>query len=252
MTETPTTGRRGRPRNEKAREEILDVAMEALLNHGITAMNMDTVAASAGVSKATIYRWWPSKETLAMDALYRTWESAPSPPDTGSLRDDLRNLLWPWTELITRRPYGRVIAGLLGHVVTNPDFALTYRARFLDQRRDHGRMILQQAIARGEIPARTRTETILDLLYGPIYHRLMHGHAPLDHTFVDDIVDIVLDGIHPRTDQQTHHETTDPPNPLRSTHDNQSVDTDFPRREPITTATYMGTPPRIPTPPTRR
>lgn len=208
MTESPPTVRRGRPRNQKARDAILDAAMEALLDHGVTAMNMDLVAAAAGVSKATIYRWWPSKETLAMDALYRRWESAPSPPDTGSLRDDLRNLLWPWTQLVTQRPYGRVIAGLLVQVLTDPDFALTYRARFLDQRRDHGRMILQQAIARGEIPARTRVETVLDLLYGPIYHRLMHAHAPLDHTFVDDIVDTVLDGIHPRT-----HTTTTTPLP---------------------------------------
>ncbi|WP_067901453.1 TetR/AcrR family transcriptional regulator [Nocardia vaccinii] len=195
MTDAPTTARRGRPRNERAREAILDAAMDSLLDHGVAAMNMDLVAAAAGVSKATIYRWWPGKETLAMDALYREWESVPSPPDTGSLRDDLRNLLWPWTELITQRPYGRVIAGLLVQVRTDPDFALTYRARFLDQRRDHGRLILQQAIARGEIPARTHTETVLDLLYGPIYHRLMHGHAPLDRTFVEDIVDIVLDGI---------------------------------------------------------
>ncbi|MBY8861966.1 TetR/AcrR family transcriptional regulator [Nocardia sp. CA2R105] len=217
MSEAPTTVRRGRPRNEKARETILDVAMEALLDHGVAAMNMDTVAAAAGVSKATIYRWWPSKETLAMDALYRKWESAPAAPDTGSLRDDLRNLLWPWTELIARRPYGRVIAGLLGQVVTDPEFALTYRARFLEQRRDHGRMILQQAIARGEIPARTRIETVLDMLYGPVYHRLMHGHAPLDHTFVDDIVDVVLDGLRPRTNQHPRHETTNPERPQGDT-----------------------------------
>ncbi|OBA41661.1 hypothetical protein A5780_06405 [Nocardia sp. 852002-20019_SCH5090214] len=213
MTEASTTARRGRPRNEKARAAILDAAMDQLLDQGVAAMNMDVVAAAAGVSKATIYRWWPSKEKLAMDALYRTWESAPSTPDTGSLRDDLRNLLWPWTELVTRRPYGRVIAGLLGQVVTDPDFALTYRARFLDQRRDHGRLILQEAIARGEIPARTRVETVLDMLYGPVYHRLMHGHAPLDHTFVVDIVDIVLDGIHPRIDQRPRRGTTDPETP---------------------------------------
>ncbi|MGF6881360.1 AcrR family transcriptional regulator [Nocardia sp. GAS34] len=200
MTEAPSTMHRGRPRDEKAREAILDAAMDSLLEHGVTAMNMDLVAAAAGVSKATIYRWWPGKETLAMDALYRTWGSVPEPPDTGSLRDDLRNLLWPWTELLTRRPYGRVIAGLLVRVRADPDFALHYRTRFLDQRREHGRLILQQAIARGEIPARTHTEAVLDLLYGPVYHRLMHGHAPLDQTFVEDIVDIVLDGIRPRTD----------------------------------------------------
>lgn len=199
MTEAPSTVRRGRPRDQKARDAILDAAMDSLLEQGVAGMNMDVVAAAAGVSKATIYRWWPSKEALAMDALYRKWESVPATTVTGSLREDLRNLLWPWTELVAWRPYGRVIAGLLVHVLTDPDFALTYRAYFVDQRRDHGRLILQEAIARGEIPARTHTETVLDLLYGPVYHRLMHGHAPLDQTFVEDIIDIVLDGIHPRT-----------------------------------------------------
>jgi AcrR family transcriptional regulator len=173
----------------------MDAAMELMLDRGVAAMTVDAVAAAAGVSKATIYRRWPSKETLAMDALYRNWEAAPHSGDTGSLREDLRNLLWPWARLVTRRPYGRVIAGLLVEVLTEPDFALAYRARFVEQRRDHGRLILQHAIGRGDIPAHARVEVVLDLLYGPIYHRLLHGHAPLDEGFVDDVVDIVLNGI---------------------------------------------------------
>jgi len=79
--------RRGRPRSEKARQAILHAAAELLLNHGLGAVSMDTVAERAGVSKATIYRWWPTKETLALDALYHEWDTAqPSLPDTGSLR----------------------------------------------------------------------------------------------------------------------------------------------------------------------
>ena len=64
---------RGRPRSEKARKAILAAAAELLLARGLSAVSMDAVAERAGVSKATIYRWWPTKETLALDALYTEW-----------------------------------------------------------------------------------------------------------------------------------------------------------------------------------
>ena len=67
---------------------------------------MDTVAARAGVSKATIYRWWPTKETLALDALYTEWANVPPAPDTGSLEGDLLALLRPWVRLATNGPTG--------------------------------------------------------------------------------------------------------------------------------------------------
>jgi AcrR family transcriptional regulator len=72
VTETP---RRGRPRSERASDAIFDAAAELLLEHGLDAVSMDAVAERAGVSKATIYRWWPTKETLALDALYHEWEA---------------------------------------------------------------------------------------------------------------------------------------------------------------------------------
>ncbi len=156
---------------------------------------MDAVAARAGVSKATIYRWWPTKETLALDALYHEWAGVPPAADTGSLRDDLLSLFRPWARLASRRPYGRVIAALLTESQTDPAFAREYRARFVEPRRDQARKIFRRAIERGEIPADTKIEVVLDLLYGSIYHRLLHGHAPLSDRFVRDVIDTTLDGI---------------------------------------------------------
>ncbi|MEU7769115.1 TetR-like C-terminal domain-containing protein [Nocardia sp. NPDC049190] len=190
-----TTTRRGRPRSEKARDAILHASIELLLERGVAATTVDAVAVAAGVSKATIYRWWPTKETLAMDALYQEWAAMSPAVDTGSVRADLRTLLCPWAELAARRPYDRIIAGLLVEVVSDPDFALEYRARFLEHRREQGRLILQRAIRHGEIPADTPLEIVLDMLYGPVYHRLLHGHAPIDAAFVRQVIDIVLDGI---------------------------------------------------------
>ena len=188
---------RGRPRSEKAQNAILQAAAELLLEQGLAAVSMDAVAARAGVSKATIYRWWPTKETLALDALYHEWAGVPRARDTGSLRGDLLSLFRPWARLASRRPYGRVIAALLTEAQTDPAFARQYRARFVEPRRDQARAIFRRAIERGEIPANTKIEVALDLLYGPIYHRLLHGHAPLNDQFVRDVIDTALNGLAP-------------------------------------------------------
>ncbi len=189
---------RGRPRSEKAHHAIRQAAAELLLEQGLAAVSMDAVAARAGVSKATIYRWWPTKETLALDALYHEWAAVPPPLDTGSLRGDLLSLLRPWIRLARQRPYGRAIAALLTQAQLDPGFAGQYRARFVEPRRDQARAIFARAIERGEIPAGTKIEVALDLLYGPVYHRLLHGHAPLDDQFARDVIDTALDGITPR------------------------------------------------------
>src|SRR6202167_6549768 len=186
---------RGRPRDEKGHHAILEAAAELLLDQGLAAVSMDAVATRAGVSKATIYRWWPTKETLALDALYHEWAAVPPPRDTGSLRGDLLSLLRPWARLASRRPYGRAIAPLVTDAQTDPTFAREYRTRFVEPRRDQARAIFHRAIERGEIPADTKTEVALDLLYGPIYHRLLHAHAPLNDRFVRDVIDTTLGGI---------------------------------------------------------
>jgi AcrR family transcriptional regulator len=156
---------------------------------------MDAVAERAGVSKATIYRWWPTKETLALEALYHEWDTArPSTRDTGSLRGDLLALLRPWIRRVRARPYGRVIAALIAEANTDPNFAEQYRARFVEPRREPARTLFKRAIDRGEISADTDVEVALDLLYGPFYHRLLHGHAPLTDRFVQAVVDSALAG----------------------------------------------------------
>jgi AcrR family transcriptional regulator len=205
MTTTGVTGEgpaeaapRGRPRSEKARTAILEAAADLLLARGLSAVSMDAVAEQAGVSKATIYRWWPTKETLALDALFTEWADArPHPRDTGALRGDLLSLLRPWVRLASSRPYGRVIAALLTKSQTDPDFAAEYRQRFVEPRRDQARAIFRRAIERGEIPADALVEVALDLLYGALYHRLLHGHAPLNERFARDVIDTVLDGVLP-------------------------------------------------------
>src|SRR5438874_10883422 len=125
--------RRGRPRSERAQKAILAAAIELLLEQGLHAMSMDDVAKRAGVSKATIYRWWTSKELLALDALATEW--APAAPaaerDTGTLCGDLLARFRPWLRQLNQKPFGRVIAGLVAEAQTDPEFARLYRQHFV-------------------------------------------------------------------------------------------------------------------------
>ena len=189
---------RGRPRSETARKAVLAAAADLLLDHGLHAVSMDTIAERAGVSKATIYRWWPKKEILALDMLFTEWSAVtPQQYESGLLRSDLIALLRAWTRLSSSRHYGRVVAALLTEARTDPAFSAEYHRRILEPRRDQARMIFADAVGRGEIPRQTKVEVAIDLLYGPLYHRLLHGHAPLDDQFVEDLVDMALAGIHP-------------------------------------------------------
>ena len=191
-TDTP---RRGRPRSEKARHAILDAAAELLLLRGLSAVSMDAVAERAGVSKATIYRWWPSKEMLALDALL-DWAAAAAPPrDTGSLRGDVLALIRPWVREIRRKAFGPVIAAFVNEAQADPEFADAYRTRFVEPRRDAMRAVFARAAERGEVPADLDVEVALDLIYGAVYHRVLHGHAELTDRFAWDVVELALNGI---------------------------------------------------------
>jgi AcrR family transcriptional regulator len=190
---------RGRPRSEARKQAILQAAFELLGERGLAATSMDAVAERAGVSKATIYRWWESKELLALDALYAAWDiAAPVARQTGTLRAEMLALVRPWVRLVARGPSARILTALLAEAQNDPEFGRAYRAHFIEPRRDQARAVFSRAIARGEIAAGIDVEVAIDLLWGPLYHRLFHGHAPLNERFARRSVDTALAGILPR------------------------------------------------------
>jgi AcrR family transcriptional regulator len=171
--------------------------MRLVLDQGLHAVSIEEVARHAGVSKATIYRWWPSKERLVLDALAAEWVAAavPFPEQSGSLRADLLARFRPWIRQLNSQPFSRVVAGLVAEAQVNAEFAELYREYFVKPRREAARELLVHARDRGEIGADTDFEVTLDLLYGPIYHRMLHGHAPLTERFAEDVIDHVLAAI---------------------------------------------------------
>jgi hypothetical protein len=88
-----------------------------------------------------------------------------------------------------------VVAELVAEAQTDPEFASIYHARFVAPRREPASTLLRRAIDRGELRPDIDADLALDLVYGPLYHRLLHGHAPLNDRFVRDVVDAVLAGL---------------------------------------------------------
>ncbi|HEY5023609.1 MAG TPA: TetR/AcrR family transcriptional regulator [Acidimicrobiales bacterium] len=191
----PASARRGRPRSTHAEQAILKATTEILEERGFPALTMEEVATRAGVGKATVYRWWSSKGTLAFDAfLARFLESQPL-PDTGSLRGDLLAALRAWIRTVKGTATGLILAGLVAEVQRDPRLADEWRERFVGVVRDHHRIMLERAIERSEIPPHCDTDVVLDLLYGSAYHRLLQSHLPLTDRFARGVVDIIVDGL---------------------------------------------------------
>ena len=191
----PAVPVRGRPRSQEADRAILAAALDLLASRGLAAMSMEEVAARAGVGKATIYRRWPSKGLLALDAFVASFQAEQSLPDTGTLRGDLVAALTGWVRAVTRTPMGPMLTGLIAEAQHDPSLRAAWRERVLEPLRSQHRVMLDRAIARGEIPATVDREVVLDLFFGAAQHRLLLGHLPLTDDFIRSVVDVILDGI---------------------------------------------------------
>lgn len=194
MAQSAAPRRPGRPRSDQVTAAILRAAAELLAEEGLLAMTLDAVAARAGTSRATIYRWWDSKESLALDAI-EARDSAhfgDASADTGSLAGDLLAGIEARVRAATAPGMMQVWAALLARAHADADFGAIYRARFVAPVRLIGREAFARAIARGEIPAGTDIELALDLVYGAVVSRLLHENAPVDARFARDHVRYVM------------------------------------------------------------
>jgi AcrR family transcriptional regulator len=189
---------RGRPRSVEADRAILAATVDLLASRGLAAMSIEEIAARAGVGKATIYRRWPSKGLLALDAFVTVFREQQPLPDTGTLRGDLIAALTAWVQAVTRTPMGPMLTGLIAEAQHDHDLREAWRDRVLGPLRSQNRIMLDRAIARGEIPATVDREVVLDLFFGAAQHRLLLGHLPLTDEFIGEVVDVILNGIRPR------------------------------------------------------
>ena len=184
----------GRPRSERARRAILEAANELLEGEGFSGVTVEAIAERAGVSKATVYRWWPNRAAVVMEGFLSTVSSEVPFPHTGHAREDIRLHMRRLADAFGGK-IGRTVAALIAEGQADPELAEALRSRWLSVRRAEAREILELGVARGELREDLDPEVAVDVLYGPIYYRMLVGHAPLDDDFADALADHIFAGL---------------------------------------------------------
>jgi AcrR family transcriptional regulator len=183
----------GRPRSEASRRAILRSTLRLLRNHGFSELTIEAIAADANVGKTTVYRWWPAKGVLVVDAFLYGSEKQLRFPDTGSVRSDMRQQMNQLVGILSTRR-GRIVAALIGGGQSDPELIEAFRERFVRPRRQEAYATLRRGVDRGELPRALNMDALLDSLYGPIYMRFLIWKKGLNEQFVAEVCRMVFDG----------------------------------------------------------
>ncbi len=182
----------GRPRSEEAHKAILDATLELLVEVGFSALTVEGVASRAGVGKATIYRRWPSKLPLVVEAFGRLpgFEEV----DTGDLAEDLKRMIRSYIQVFNSTPLSAVLPSLAGERSHNPELSQLFDPVSIERRRP---LILafERAVERGEVPADLDVELAADLVVGPIAVAVFFKGGKITTRSVGPMVDLALEGI---------------------------------------------------------
>ncbi len=185
---------RGRQRSSVAEAAILKATLYLLERKPLRQVSADAIARRAGVSKATIYKWWPNKSLVALDAFLASMAEHVPMPDTGSARQDFTKQLQSVVEFYSSSQ-GRLFCQFIAEGQNDPAFLAQFRDRFLYIRRDAGRVMWRRGVARGEIRSDIDSEIVLDLIYGPMVFRLLAGHGSLGEQEASTMIAVIFEGL---------------------------------------------------------
>ncbi|MDT0342486.1 TetR/AcrR family transcriptional regulator [Streptomyces litchfieldiae] len=188
----PPRARPGRRRSEESRRAILGAALDLVGEGGFAGLTVEGVAARAGVGKQTIYRWWPSKADVLLDALVEEAELRVPAGDHGGYAADLRAFLGDTFRLGSRPWVAEVLRALMAHAQVDPAFGERFRDSFLRARRDALRRIVERARERGDLPPRPAPDTVLDLVFGVLWYRILATREPLDEALVGELLSVLV------------------------------------------------------------
>lgn len=172
--------------------DVLVATAEELSRVGYAALRVEDVATRSRVNKTTIYRRWPTKPELVAAAVRAVWES-PEVPDTGSLRNDFIASLKK-TAAFAMSPLGRGLTRVIQMEFAHPEFEVIARALRTEYRALREELV-QRGIDRHELPADTEARFLSNMLTAPIFSRLFTDGEPVDTTFIETVVDVVLAGV---------------------------------------------------------
>lgn len=180
----------GRPRSETSRLAVIAATMSLLDGHSVRDLTVDAIAREAGVSKATIYRWWPTKTRLVIDAFMETMAPRTPMPKPGAGLPDLASHVASVVREYQGK-FGRIVAEIIAEGQFDPDTFNYFRETLISKRRIFAQTIVNNAKVRGEIRSDIDTDVLIDMLYGPIYYRLLVGNAPLTAAFANELAQMV-------------------------------------------------------------
>jgi len=181
----------GRPRSEESRQAILAAAIELAVEVGYAGLTIEGIAARAGVGKQTIYRWWPSKADVLLEAGAVKADRFVPVDDQGSYRADLRAFLRASYAMGNQPRFADVLRTLMAEAQLDRDFGERFRVSFLERRRDALAVITDRARERGDLPAHPDPATVADIVFGTIWYRMLATRRPLDEALADDLIGVL-------------------------------------------------------------
>jgi AcrR family transcriptional regulator len=193
-TELKQGGERERSRTELA---ILAATRELLAQGGVHGLTVEGVAARSGVAKTTIYRRYRDKRELALAVLIDMVETVAAVPDLGDTRRELEGFVEATIHVLGSTLMGRVMQGLVSDLANDPKLAAAFRERVVELRVAEVRRMVERGVERGDLRPDTDVGIAHELLFGPVYYRLLLGAAPLDKRLAPLLVDAVLKAFAP-------------------------------------------------------
>lgn len=181
----------GRPRSQDSRAAILTAALTLAAEAGYGKLTIDGIAARAGVGKQTIYRWWPSKADILLEAGLAKAELHVPVADQGSYQADLRAFLQASYEMANHAPFADVLRVLMAEAQIDAGFGERFRAAFLERRREALAVITGRARERGDLPDRPAPGIVADIIFGTIWYRILATRQPFDEQLADDLLAIL-------------------------------------------------------------
>ncbi|CAN7220478.1 TetR/AcrR family transcriptional regulator [Paenibacillus sp. LjRoot56] len=188
------SSKRGRPRDPNTQKSILVASYELLLLHGFKGVTVEKIAEHAGVSKTTIYKWWPNKAAVVMDGFLDAATDRLPVPDSGKVFEDVLIHATNLCRFMVSQE-GHIIAALIGEGQVDPILMEACRTRYILPRRSEALTILHKGIERGELRQELDLAICVDLIYGPLFYRLLVTGEPLHDTFVKQLVEAAFYGL---------------------------------------------------------
>jgi AcrR family transcriptional regulator len=178
---------------------IISTVFDELLKNGFRAVTVESISAKTGIAKTSIYRRWPNKAAMVMEAFLFRIGPGIEFPSKSSYVESIRLQMLALAKAF-RGPFGSIIKALLGEAQFDAELAEAFRTRWITPRREAAKAVIQSAIRNKELRPDIDLDQALDALYGWLYYRLMIGSGPLSDACVRGIFSAVLDGLRVRKD----------------------------------------------------